>query len=172
MNQNPERLILEQALAIGQAHREALEDALDDLQRRDLKTADLERLGKGDRRLLDQFAYRYTRLQDDMGARLMPAVLRALQEEISSLSMLDRLNRLEQLGWLPSAEEWIELRRVRNEFAHDYPDTVEERFERLQLALTAARRLLEILAGFEQKVQQTAWPWHGKSEEMPVNSTD
>jgi hypothetical protein len=30
------------------------------------------------------------------------------------------------------------LCRVRNEFAHDDPDTVEERFERLQLALRAA----------------------------------
>ncbi len=170
MNQNPEKLALEQALAIGRIHHEALGDALDDLRRRDLKTADLDRLDKGDRRLLDQFAYRYTRLQDDMGARLIPAVLRALQEEINVLSMLDRLSRLEQLGWLPSAEEWSDLRRVRNEFAHDYPDTADERFERLQLALTAARRLLEILAGFEQKVQQTAWPWHGKSGEIHVNS--
>ncbi|QPB72178.1 hypothetical protein D5125_17195 [Magnetovirga frankeli] len=53
-------------------------------------------------------------------------------------------------------------------FVHDYPDTVEERFERLQLVLTAARRLLEILAGFEQKVQQTSWPWDEKSEEAPA----
>lgn len=104
--------------------------------------------------MLDQFAYRYTRLQDDLGAKLMPAVLRALQEDIASLSMLDRLNRLEQLGWLPSAEEWGDLRRVRNEFAHDYPDTVDERFDRLHLALTAAQRLLEILVEFEQKAQQ------------------
>lgn len=154
MNQAPEILILDQALAIGQIHRQALGDALDDLRLRNLKPADLDRLSKADRRLLDQFAYRYTRLQDDMGAKLMPAVLRALQEDIASLSMLDRLNRLEQLGWLPSAEEWGDLRRVRNEFAHDYPDTVDERIDRLHLALTAAKRLLEILAGFEHKAQQ------------------
>ena len=113
MKQAPERLALVQALAIGRIHREALGDALDDLRLRDLKAADLEPLSRADRRLLDQFAYRYTRLQDDMGAKLMPAVLRALQEDIPSLSMLDRLNRLEQLGWLPSAEEWGDLRRVR-----------------------------------------------------------
>ena len=121
---------------------------------RDLKAAELESLSKAGRRLLDQFAYRYTRLQDDMGARLMPAALRALQEDIASMPMLDRLNRLEQLGWLPSAEEWSHLRRVRNEFSHDYPDTAEERLERLQLAVTAAQRLLEILQGFEQRVEQ------------------
>lgn len=154
MRQTAETLALQQALAVGRVHRQALEDALEDLHRRHLGAADLAALGKADRRLLDQFAYRYTRLQDDMGARLMPAVLRTLQEDITRLSMLDRLHRLEQLGWLPSAEEWADLRRVRNEFAHDYPETVEERFERLQLAQAAAQRLLDILAGFEQKVQQ------------------
>ena len=82
--------------------------------------ADLDALGKEDRRLLDQFAYRYTRLQDDMGARLIPAVLRALGEEITAMPMLDRLSRMEQLGWLPDAEEWADLRRIRNEFAHDF----------------------------------------------------
>lgn len=154
MNQTPEILALQHALALGRTHRRGLGDALDDLRLRDLGAEELEDLSKADRRLLDQFAYRYTRLQDDMGARLMPAVLRALQEDIASLSMLDRFNRLEQLGWLPSADEWADLRRVRNEFAHDYPDTAAERFERLQLALTAAQRLLDILMGFEQQVEQ------------------
>jgi len=154
MNQTPETLALQHALAIGRTHRQALGEALEDLRLRDLEAAELESLNKADRRLLDQFAYRYTRLQDDMGARLMPAVLRALQEDISRMPMLDRLNRLEQLGWLPSAEEWTDLRRVRNEFSHDYPDTAKEQFDRLQLALSAAQRLLDILAMFEQKAQQ------------------
>ncbi len=154
MKQFPESLALEQALTIVRIHRQALAEALDDLQQRPLGIAQLQNLSKADRRLLDQFAYRYTRLQDDMGIKLMPAILRILQEDVARMSMLDRLNRLEQLGWLPSAEEWADLRRVRNEFAHDYPDTVAERFERLQLARAAAQRLLEILAHFEQQIQQ------------------
>lgn len=89
-----------------------------------------------------------------MGARLMPAILRALGEEVAFLPALDRFNRLEQLGWLPSAEEWAELRRIRNEFGHDHPATAQERLERLQLALTSARRLLEILAILDGKMQQ------------------
>jgi hypothetical protein len=44
--------------------------------------------------LLDQFAYRYTRLQDGMGARLMPAVLKALGEDIGPMSAIDRFTRL------------------------------------------------------------------------------
>ncbi|MBS0543668.1 MAG: hypothetical protein JSR40_08025, partial [Proteobacteria bacterium] len=91
-----------------------------DLARTALTAEILDRPGKDERRLLDQFAYRYTRLQDDMGARLFPAVLRALGEEVAPMPVLDRLARLEQLGWLPSAEQWLELRRIRNEFTHEY----------------------------------------------------
>jgi len=124
-----EWLSLQQTFAVCLGHEAALRDALLDLKSRQLAAADLDGLSKEDRRLLDQFAYRTTRLQDDMGARLMPAVLRARGEEITAMSVIDRLNRLEQLGWLASAEHWGELRRVRNEFAHEYPETVAERFK-------------------------------------------
>lgn len=153
MNLPAELLALQQALENCRLHEAGLRDALGDLALRDLCSADLTSLGKEDRRLLDQFAYRYLRLQDDMGARLMPAVLRALGEEVSSMAAFDRFARLEQLGWLPSAEEWSDLRRVRNEFAHDYPETVDERFARLQLAIASAQRALQIWAGFQDKVR-------------------
>jgi DnaJ-domain-containing protein 1 len=78
-----------------------------------------------------------------MGNRLVPAALLAMGEEVSSKSMLDRLDRLEQLGWLPSSDEWMELRRIRNELTHEHPDTVVERFQRLGRALASARRLSE-----------------------------
>ena len=154
MSMVPEIAALQHAHANCRIHGDALGEALADLHQSSLVAENLASLAKEDRRLLDQFAYRYTRLQDDMGARLMPAGLRALGEEISALPVLDRLNRLEQLGWLPSAEEWASLRRIRNEFAHDYPDTLAERFSRLQLAIISSHRLLEILDGISQKILQ------------------
>ncbi|MCA1937384.1 MAG: hypothetical protein LDL29_01785 [Dechloromonas sp.] len=36
--------------------------------------------------------------------------------------MLDKLNRLEQLGFLGSIDDWNTLRVIRNHFAHDYPE--------------------------------------------------
>lgn len=154
MNNSPEWLALQQAYVVCCVHDEALRDALVDLKQRRLAAADLVALGKDDRRLLDQFAYRYTRLQDDMGSRLIPAVLWALGEEIAAMPMLDRLSRMEQLGWLPNAEQWSDLRRIRNEFAHDYPETVEERFERLQLALSSAQAVSEIFGFMSHKIRE------------------
>ncbi|OGS80504.1 MAG: hypothetical protein A2061_11115 [Gallionellales bacterium GWA2_59_43] len=75
-------------------------------------------------------------------------------EEVAVMPALDRFDRLEQLTWLPSAEEWTELRRVRNEFTHEYPETTKERFERLQLALVAAEKLLGIWESMSLKIQR------------------
>jgi hypothetical protein len=152
MKHTPEQLALLQTHAVCQTHAETLTDALQDLQLRALTLDDYSHLGKEDRRLLDQFAYRYTRLQDDMGARLMPAVLKALGEDIGPMSAIDRFTRLEQLGWLDSADEWLAMRHVRNQFAHDYPDSATERFERLQAATHAARQLVAVQQQFTNKL--------------------
>ena len=151
MKHTPEQLALQHTFAVCQGHADALQDALQDMQLRALSADEYSVLSKADRRLLDQFAYRYTRLQDDMGARLVPAVLKALGEDVAPMSALDRFGRLEQLGWLPSADEWMALRQVRNQFAHDYPDSPAERFERLQAATQAARALLAVMAQFQSQ---------------------
>jgi hypothetical protein len=69
----------------------------------------------------DQFVLRYTKLQDAIGSRLFPAVLTLLQEPYEDKPMIDKLNRLEKLGYLESVDQWNQLRIVRNHFAHDYP---------------------------------------------------
>ena len=135
-----------------QGHADALADALQDMQLRGLSAEDYSHLSKEDRRLLDQFAYRYTRLQDDMGARLMPNVLKTLGEDTGPMSAIDRYARLEQLGWIASADEWLALRQVRNQFAHDYPISAAERFERLQAATKAAGQLLATMKKLQTKL--------------------
>lgn len=140
-----DRMKFGRALEVCLGHADALQDALNDLGGKHFSAADLLALSSHDRRLLDQFAYRFTRLQDDMGGRLFPALLGTLGEEVSAMSVIDRLNRLEQLGWISLADEWLELRRIRNEFAHDYPENPELHLVRLLKAMAAGRRLVEIL---------------------------
>ncbi|MBS3968729.1 MAG: TM1812 family CRISPR-associated protein [Clostridia bacterium] len=69
----------------------------------------------------DQFLLRFTKLQDTMGARLLPAVLEVLQEALEDRPMIDKLNRLEKLGLIEHAHDWAQLRAIRNQLAHDYP---------------------------------------------------
>jgi hypothetical protein len=148
-----EQLALEHAISLCKSHAEALQDALDDLGAGAVDLSMLCALDKSQRRILDQFAYRYTRLQDDMGMKLFPAVLRALGENVPVMSMIDRLNRLEQLGWIDSAQAWGEHRRIRNEFTHDYPEGADERKQRVILALSSARHIVGL---FEQVAARAA----------------
>ena len=154
MTASAQDLALKQAYDVCLGHSQALQDALADMQLRQLSPSEYQHLSKPDRRLLDQFAYRYTRLQDDICNRLMPAILKALGEDVAAMPALDRFARLEQLGWLASAEVWNLLRQIRNQFTHDYPDNTAERFERLQAATQAAHQLLDLMAHITTKLRQ------------------
>ena len=94
---------------------------------------------------LDQFTSRFAKLQDAMGTKLLPAVLELAKEQGELDAYLDKLNRLEKIGALPSVEEWLELRQMRNAFAHDYPENSELQAAILNQAFAAATRLVEIL---------------------------
>lgn len=68
---------------------------------------------------LDQFVLRFGKLQDAIGARLLPSVLLYLQEPYEDRPMLNKLHRLEKLGYIEDSEQWQALRMLRNRFAHE-----------------------------------------------------
>ena len=76
--------------------------------------------------VLDQFLYRFAKLQDCIGLRLLPAVYALLESDTSAHPFIDILNRLEKLGVLTSAADWQYFRSLRNNFAHEYPDRPED----------------------------------------------
>jgi hypothetical protein len=84
-----------------------------------------ERLSDSEVAALDQMLFRFGRLQDAIGQRLLPAILRAGQEWRDDETFLDKLNRLENLGVIPSASDWLKLRDLRNSAMHEYPDEPE-----------------------------------------------
>ncbi len=72
-------------------------------------------------RCIDQFIFRFSKLQDSMGAKIFRYILEYLDEDITALPMRDILNRLERYLIIPSADEWTYIRELRNEISHDYP---------------------------------------------------
>jgi uncharacterized protein YutE (UPF0331/DUF86 family) len=93
---------------------------------------------------LDQYIHRYTKLQDAMGRRLFKHLLASLAEDIRSMAFIDWLNRLEQLGVIPSAQEWLELRQLRNQLAHEYEDNSKEQAEIINLVFEKHPRMIVI----------------------------
>ena len=100
-------------------------------------------------RTLDQLLFRFGKLQDAIGSRLLPATLQLVEEWQEHEPFLDKLNRAEKLGMLPSARQWQMLRELRNQTAHEYPDQP----ERVKGNL---RRLLEQVPILEAAYRQLA----------------
>lgn len=72
-------------------------------------------------RCIDQFIFRFSKLQDAMGAKIFRNLLAYWDEDITNLPMRDVLDRLERYRIIPSANDWVYIRELRNELAHDYP---------------------------------------------------
>jgi hypothetical protein len=100
------------------------------------------------RRLTDQILYRFTKLQDAMGERLVPATLFWLQESHEPWPMRDKLDRLEKLGFL-DVEAWLQWRDVRNRLAHEYPDQLDLRFLAVLAAVGVSQEMLAALAHWQ-----------------------
>ena len=78
------------------------------------------------RRLLDQIAYRFGKLQDSLGEKVLPGLLLAAQEPVApEATFIEKLQRLERLGAVRSAADWKLLRELRNALANDYPNAPE-----------------------------------------------
>jgi hypothetical protein len=106
---------------------------------------------------LDQFIYRFTKLQDSMARRLLPSLYTWLENDPTPRPFIDILNRLEQLGVLTDVASWQRFRNLRNNLAHDYPEsrdqtvaTLNELFDtwqELEAMFTTARDVFERRSG-------------------------
>ena len=105
--------------------------------------------------MLDAFVSRYGRLQDTLGDKLLPAMLRGSLEKTGS--QLDNLLRAEKLGWIESTQIWIEIRELRNRLVHEYIESPSNLLSALQQALTCVTILIETqdrMANYVKTIEQ------------------
>lgn len=99
---------------------------------------------------LDQYIFRFSKLQDAIGQKLFKSVLLFLGEDTYDKPFIDIFNRLEQLGIIENYETWSGLRLIRNEIAHEYDENKYELAEKinniLNKKMTLEKYLYDILA--------------------------
>lgn len=94
---------------------------------------------------IDQFLFRFAKLQDTLGEKLFVLMLTFLEEEnLKSKPFIDILNRLEQLGLLEDKNVWLALRKIRNNIAHQYEDEALQATEALNAIYAATPALAAI----------------------------
>lgn len=113
---------------------------------------------------LDQFIYRFTKLQDSMATRLLPAIYAWLEGESRPMPFLDILNRLEQLGLIENVEQWQFFRNLRNNLAHDYPESLDQTATTLNLLF----RNIETLKSMYLKIRRS-WLERHESQNKQVS---
>jgi uncharacterized protein with HEPN domain len=84
---------------------------------------------------LESFVGKFSRMQDTMMDKLLPAFLEAVGERTGTA--LDNLNRAQRLGLVTDPDQWLGMRLLRNRLVHEYVEDPAE----LAGALTKARTL-------------------------------
>ena len=136
------RLKIEAALQEGDAHLQRLDSGTGKLAGVfPLTPETLASLADENVSLLDQFIYRFTKLQDAMGTRLFPALTSMITGSDDPRPFVDILNQLEKAGLISSVETWQTLRVLRNNLAHDYPDSKEQCVATLNMLFLQWREL-------------------------------
>jgi uncharacterized protein YutE (UPF0331/DUF86 family) len=122
MNQKKIEIILQAS----DIHRARLDFAVENLRTFfPLNGHKLEAMTDQQMLLLELLSSRFAKLQDSMGGKILDMVLLTLEEYADTLTMKDKLNKLEKLGIIEDASLWTKMRQIRNHVAHEYPDDLE-----------------------------------------------
>lgn len=89
--------------------------------------------------ILDAYLKRFSSVQDFLGAKIFSLLLDV--SGISYTKMSEVLYHIEKEGIIDSLGDWIELREVRNELEHDYPDELEDALEDLKFCIDSFDKL-------------------------------
>ncbi len=108
--------------------------------------------------LIDQFVFRYTKLQDTLGEHVLrPFCTQVLLELVEDRSLADVLALLERRGYL-SADDWRMQRAMRNALTHEYPEHVTWQAEALNRARAMSLQLIDWLARLKLEFEQRKTP--------------
>lgn len=108
-------------------HVQRIEEAYSDMKKyMPLTVEKYKDLTKDEVQDIDQYLYRFSKLQDTLGDKVFKLIIEEYVDNIDLLSFSDILNKLEKTGYLSSVKEWKYLRELRNEIAHQYDDEADE----------------------------------------------
>jgi uncharacterized protein YutE (UPF0331/DUF86 family) len=81
----------------------------------------------------------------------LPLFLR-LSGEVPATA-IDNLHRLEQLNMINNADEWVDMRLLRNKLVHEYVENIEELFNHLLLAKELVVELHESFQKIKSRIR-------------------
>ena len=135
---------LKQKLYECNRHIEKLNDAKEYLQNTiPLSVEEYLKIDKIQSSFIDQLIFRFSKLQDTIGESILKGILMLSKEDVKKMTFIDILNRLEGLEVIDK-NEWLKLREIRNEIAHEYSFNQNEIVDSINLIYTKTDELISI----------------------------
>jgi uncharacterized protein with HEPN domain len=95
-------------------------------------------------RILDQIAYRFSKLQDSTG-KLLRSYLTLKGENVENLPIIDVINLAEKFNLSIDKKFWFEMREIRNLITHEYEEDYEKIINTLELIKNSLQRFKELI---------------------------
>jgi len=138
-------------------HLQRIKEAYGDIERiLPISTEKYQQLGKDDVQAIDQYLFRFAKLQDTLGDKIFRALIRQYEDNGDTLSFIDVLNKLEKIGFISSAKEWSALRRIRNEISHQYDDEPDGMSQAINQIMNQKSVIEEIYLKVKNKYQDSS----------------
>ena len=135
-------------------HINRLEDVLDRLKPLyPLSKEKFLNLSSSELDILDTLAFRFSKLQDLIGAKIFREYLKNVGFIVEGKSFFEILREIEKEG-IVDIDLWNEFRKVRNLIAHDYPGNVDEKVEAINYLIEKTPELIEVVRKIEIKVNE------------------
>jgi len=108
-------------------HIQRIDEAFEDIKKIiPINSDSYLNLTKNEVQAIDQYIFRFSKLQDTLGEKIFRLLIEEFMPSNELVTFIDKLNMLEKLGFINSVKEWQNLRKIRNEIAHQYDDEPDE----------------------------------------------
>lgn len=124
------------------AHIELIDEAFVVLREK-LPINDYKNLSSLEKFALNTLIFRFSKLQDLLGSKVFRSYLEYSGFETSEKSFFDILKEIEKEG-IVDIDTWDELRKLRNQIAHEYPEEEDEAIESINLFIKRSQELVNI----------------------------
>ena len=130
-------------------HIELINEALEVLKDK-LPIKNYKELDSLEKFALNALIFRFSKLQDLLGSKIFRAYLEFSGYDTSEKSFFDILKEIEKEG-IVDIDSWDELRKFRNQIAHEYPEAEDEVIESINLFVQKSKELIAINQRLEEK---------------------
>jgi len=133
-------------------HIELINEAKDALNSK-LPITDYKNLNSLEKFALNTLIFRFSKLQDLIGTKIFRNYLNFIGFEIEGKSFFDILKEIEKEGII-DIDSWDELRGLRNQIAHEYPEEEDEAIESINLFIKKSDILVATAKKLEKKYHE------------------